>query len=176
MMPATNATADTEDEILEFKPNFTLKEKIGKDVSIGEILNTENVRDSQQVIDNTRKDFVKWVRNDVSNLESFYDQAALDPDNALPFVVDIQKTAFSIKAQSGTFGYDLASAIAKSLYDFCENNYVVGDAKHILVIRKHIDTLNVIFRKDVKGDGGKLGQAVYSALGKLIAHFDHPDA
>lgn len=171
-----SAQNSAEDDVLEYKPDFSLKEKIGKDININEILNTENIKASQQVINDSQKDFLKWVDNDLKTLEAFYRQAASDPSNALTAVVDIQKSAFSVKSQSGTFGYDLGSAIAKSLYDFCENNYVVGDNKHILVIRKHIDTLNTIFHKNIKGDGGKIGQQVYDALGKLIQKFDHPDA
>ncbi|MBM3618717.1 MAG: hypothetical protein FJX23_09300 [Alphaproteobacteria bacterium] len=170
------AQVEDEEFVEEYKPDFSLKNKIGKDVSIGEILTTTNIKDAQGVINDSQKDFVKWIENDLRTLEGYFAEAYADADNALDAVVGIQKYAFSIKSQSGTFGYDLASAIAKSLYDFCENNYVVGDNKHILIIRKHLDTLNVIFKRKITGDGGNVGQQVYQALGKLITKFDHPDA
>lgn len=170
------SSAPQEDNIEEFKPNFGLKEKIGNDITISEILTADAIKNSQQVINDSQKDFLKWVDNDLKTLDALYKEAAKDSSKALEHVVAIQKSAFSVKAQSGTFGYDLGSAIAKSLYDFCENNYMVGDDNHLLVIRKHIDTLNTIFRRNVQGDGGNVGQQVYSALGKLINKFDHPDA
>lgn len=166
------ASHKPDDHAEEFEPDFSLKNKIGKDLPIGEVLTTENIKEAQQVINASQEDFVKWVENDLKMLESYFKQAYADAENALEAVVNIQKYAFSIKSQSGTFGYDLGSAIAKSLYDFCENNYVVGDNKHILVIRKHIDALNTIFHQKITGDGGATGQAVYQALGKMITKFD----
>lgn len=171
---AQSAQIAEDDIVEEYKPDMSLKLKIGKDINIGEILSNENIKGAQQVINDSQKDFVKWIENDLRTLEGYFAEAYADADNALNAVVGIQKYAFSIKSQSGTFGYDLGSAIAKSLYDFCENNYVVGDNKHILIIRKHLDTLNTIFRKRITGDGGAIGQQIYQELGRLITKFDHP--
>jgi chemotaxis protein histidine kinase CheA len=174
MAKENNATTNEEDdEVVEFEPDFSLKEKIGKDLSAKEIFTSEVVKDSQEVINRGKKDFLKWVDNDLRNLESSYDELAKNPAKGRDAALSIQRAAFSIKAQSGTFGFDLGSAIAKSLYDFLENDYVEGDTNHTTVIRKHIDTLNTIFHKNVAGDGGKVGNEVYSALGKLIRKFDH---
>jgi chemotaxis protein histidine kinase CheA len=158
------------DEVVEYKPDFGLKEKIG--LSINEILTPEVIKDSQGVINQSQKDFLKWVNNDLATLENAYSELKKNPADGREFALEIQKAAFSCKAQAGTFGFDLGSAIAKSLYDFLENDYVEGDANHILIIRKHIDTLNTIFHHGITGDGGKLGLAVHSALGKLINKFD----
>ena len=160
-----------EDEgVVEYKPDLSLKEKIG--VNLKEILTTEVVKSSQEVITKSQKDFLKWVDNDLSTMENGYTALAKAPENGREAAYEIQKAAFSCKSQAGTFGFDLGSAIAKSLYDFLENDYVEGDRNHTLVIRKHIDTLNTIFHRKIDGDGGKLGNAVYSELGKLINKFD----
>lgn len=165
-----------DDDIEEFQPDFSLKEKIGKDFNINEVLNNKSIAAAQTVINDSRKDFLLWVREDLKMLEDCYASAALDPEQALQHVVGVQKAAFSIKAQAGTFGFDLGSAVAKSLYDFCENNYVVGDAKHILLIRKHIDTLKTIFLRNVSGDGGTVGKQVHAGLQRLVVLFDRPHA
>lgn len=162
-----------DDEVVEYKPDFSLKEKIG--VNINEILTKEVVNDSQEVINKSRKDFLKWVDNDLQTLESAYAELEKAPDTGSAYAIEIQKSAFSCKAQAGTFGFDLGSAVAKSLYDFLENDYVEGDLNHVIVIRKHIDTLKTIFHMGVDGDGGKIGGAVYKALGKLIDKFEAAD-
>lgn len=169
MVDKNKKPADDE-EVVEFKPDFTLKEKIG--VNINEILTSEVINSSQEVINKSQKDFLKWVTGDLQTLENYYTELAKNPASGREAALAIQKAAFSCKAQAGTFGYDLGSAVAKSLYDFLENDYVEGDTNHVTVIRKHIDTLNTIFRRDVAGDGGKIGGAVYSALGKLISKFE----
>jgi chemotaxis protein histidine kinase CheA len=162
--------AAEDEEIVEFKPDFSLKEKIG--VNINEILTSEVINSSQEVINKSQKDFLKWVTNDLQTLENAYKELAKDPAKGRDAALEIQKAAFSCKAQAGTFGYDLGSAVAKSLYDFLENDYVEGESSHVIIIRKHIDTLNTIFSRDVAGDGGKIGSAVYTALGKLITKFE----
>lgn len=164
------ANAAEEEEVVEFKPDFSLKEKIG--VSINEILTSEVIKDSQDVINKSQKDFLKWVNNDLRTLENAYDELRKDPANGREPALIIQKSAFSCKAQAGTFGFDLGSAVAKSLYDFLENDYVEGDVNHTTVIRKHIDTLNTIFHRNVVGDGGKIGGQVFDALGKLIRKYE----
>lgn len=173
MAKENTATDHDDEEVMEFAPDFSLKEKIGKDISAKEIFSAEVVKGSQEVINRGKKDFLKWVDNDLKNLETSYEELAKNPSNGRESALNIQRAAFSIKAQSGTFGFDLGSAIAKSLYDFLENDYVEGDRNHVTVIRKHIDTLNTIFHKNVAGDGGKVGNEVYSALGKLIRKYDH---
>lgn len=166
------ATPEENDDVVEIKPDYSLKEKIGKDVNMKDIFSAEAVKSSQEVINKTTKDFLKWVNNDLQNLENSYKLLAANPDKGREAAVEIQKVAFAIKGQSGTFGFDLGSAVAKSLYDFLENDYVEGEKTHIIIIRKHIDTLKTIFRRGVKGDGGKVGGEVHDALGKLIRKFD----
>lgn len=164
--------AETDDEVVEFEPDYGLKEKIGKDLNMKEIFTGEVVKSGQEVINKTKKDFIKWVDNDLQTLENAYTELAKNPAKGRDYALEIQKAAFSIKGQSGTFGFDLGSAVAKSLYDFLENDYVEGERNHVIVIRKHIDTLNTIFHKKVDGDGGKLGGELHNALGTLIRKFE----
>ncbi|MGB1539441.1 MAG: hypothetical protein ACPG80_00630, partial [Rickettsiales bacterium] len=119
---ADNNTDD--DEVVEIDPDFSLKEKIGKDVSMGEIFTKDVVSDSQGVINKSKKDFLKWAENDLKTLQIAYQEARKGDTKKEGESIDtIKKAAFSLKAQAGTFGFDLGSAIAKSLFDFCENNY-----------------------------------------------------
>lgn len=169
--PAATTQAPAEDDdVRELSPDFSLKEKIG--MNINEILTSEVVKSSQEVINKSQKEFLQWVRNDLKTMENAYAELAKMPKMARDFALEIQKAAFSCKAQAGTFGFDLGSAIAKSLYDFLENDYVENDKGHLIVIRKHIDTLNTIFHQGITGDGGQIGGAVYTALGKLIRKFE----
>lgn len=169
---AKQAQPDTNDDIIEFEPDYGLKEKIGKDINMKDIFTTEVVKSGQEVINSTKKDFLKWVENDLQTLENAYVELAKNHTKGREFALDIQKAAFSIKEQSGTFGFDLGSAVAKSLYDFLENDYVEGEQSHVIIIRKHIDSLNTIFHRKVDGDGGKVGSELHSALGQLIRKFE----
>lgn len=167
---ATTPPSAEDDDVKEFSPDFSLKEKIG--MNMNEILTSEVVKSSQEVINKSQKEFLQWIRNDLDTMEMSYAELAKMPEMGRDFALEIQKAAFSCKSQAGTFGFDLGSAIAKSLYDFLENDYVENDKGHLIVIRKHIDTLNTIFRQSITGDGGQIGAAIYTALGTLIRKFE----
>ncbi len=87
-----------------------------------------------------------------------------------PDVQKLAKSAFVIKSQAGTFGYSLATAIAKSLDDFCTRDFTPC-AEHLIVIRKHMDALQAIFLKNITGDGGALGTELSGNLYKLVAKY-----
>lgn len=169
-MAAEPNEQQTDDEVIEFKPDFSLKEKIGKDINISEIFTKDVIENSQQVINKTQKDFLKWVENDLRNIENSLSALSKNQEAGAQYLQEVKRAAFSVKAQAGTFGFDLGSAVAKSLYDFCETMYR-NDPGHLIIIRKHADTLNTIFHQGVVGDGGKVGGAVHTALGKLIKKY-----
>lgn len=163
-------TPPNDDEVIEYKPDFSLKEKIGKDINMSEIFTKDVIENSQQVINKTQKDFLKWVENDLKTLENAYLALTKNQAGDKENLIEVKRAAFSVKAQAGTFGFDLGSAVAKSLYDFCEGQYK-EDPSHLIIICKHLDTLKTIFHHGVVGDGGKVGGAVHSALGKLIKKY-----
>lgn len=167
-MAPTSNEMEMDDEVIELKPDFSLKEKIGKDVQLRDIFTKDSLKESQQVINNTQKDFLKWVDNDLKTIDNAYSAAHIDPSSAYDSIQEIKRGAFSVKAQAGTFGFALGSAIAKSLYDFCEKDYRESEPDHLIIIRKHIDTLNTIFHQHIEGDGGKIGRAIHKDLGRLI--------
>lgn len=161
------SAAQDEDEIVELAPDYKLKEKIGKDVKLSEVFSADIIKNSQEVINKSQKDFLKWVENDLTTMENAYKSARSGSDDLDECVTVIKKTAFSVKAQAGTFGFDLGSAVAKSLYDYCENQFH-SDPDQLIVLRKHMDTLRTIFHSGVVGDGGKVGAALHGALCDLV--------
>lgn len=160
--------ASRDDEVIELPPSFALKEKIGKDVKMNEVFTTEAIQSSQEIIKETKGDFLKWADTDLKAMNLAYQTAAKDAKEETSCITAIKKGAFSLKSQAGTFGFDLGSIIAKSLYDFCENNYRPQGDHHLLIVRKHLDALQTIFHHDLIGDGGKVGLALLQALGELI--------
>lgn len=128
--------------------------------------------DVAPVSDSSHQDFLEWANKTLQTLETAYAGLAKNPAEGREFALKIQEVAFACRTHASVSGFELGSAIAKSLYDFLERDYVEGDTNHVLIIRKHIDTLSTIFHHNIAGDGGTLGLAVHSALGKLITKFD----
>lgn len=164
------------EEVVVHHPDRTLKQIIGADLTAEQLFEEDVVKQAQDVIMNLKQEFVGWVTIDISRLEHLYDLLTTTPDdeNAL---LELTKLALMIKSQAGTFGYDFATAVGKLLYDFtCELRGVNPVA--LMVIRKHIDTLYVIFQKEIHGSGPEIGEEVLTGLKMLIDkyHSSQPKA
>jgi len=151
-------------------PDFSIKKIIGEDVDIKQIFSPENVEKAQQVIHTHTDNFLEWVIKDLAALEESYKKAMADIAGSTSEISTLARTAFVIKSQAGTFGYDLATHIAKSLDDFCSQHFKPS-LEHMTVVRKHIDTLSVIFHKNIKGDGGTIGSELSQGLVRLIEKY-----
>jgi chemotaxis protein histidine kinase CheA len=159
-------------EVRVVAPDFTLKKLIGEDVDIKQLFSTENVEKAQKTIDSHKQDFLEWIKKDLETLESAYQAAKADLAASDSEIKKLARAAFVVKSQAGTFGYELATHVAKSLDDFCMDHFK-PTAQHMTVIRKHIDTLQVIFHKGITGDGGQIGTELTQTLFKLVDKYIH---
>lgn len=151
-------------------PDFTLKQKIGDDVDLKQVFSVENIEKAQQVINEHKDSFLEWVMKDIEALQESYAKARADIPHCEPEIRKLAKTAFVIKSQAGTFGFGLATQVAKSLDDFC-NQHFHPTSEHMTVVGKHIETLIVIFNKNISGDGGALGKELSGSLFKLVEKY-----
>jgi hypothetical protein len=151
------------------EPDYRLKEKIGN-VDVKQIFTDEVIKKAQGKIENSRDNFLGWVAEDIEKLEKLYNAAIADLESCKLHIVELEKIADKIKAQAGTFGFNLATSVAKSLCNFCNKHKVIKNT-HLIVIRKHIDTLSVIFKNKIEGDGGVVGTALHDGLKKLVEKY-----
>jgi hypothetical protein len=161
---------EDKDEVRILEPDFSLKKMIGEDVDLKQLFSTDNINKAQGVIETHKDNFLEWVKNDLTTLEGHYNAALADVAACEGEIKKLAKIAFVMKSQAGTFGYGLATAIAKSLDDFCNRDFK-PTADHLTVIRKHIDTLQAIFSKNITGDGGNVGTELMGTLQKLVAKY-----
>jgi len=153
-------------KVIISKPNEILKDAIGRDVSAEFLLDEEAVKKAQEVIFEMRHDYMEWVAIDLSRLEFASKELSKRPDDSKQRAT-LAEVAFAIKSQAGTFGYNLASAVAKQLHDYVQSLRTVDPAA-LTVIKKHSDTLLVIFHQEIQGTGEKLGEEVLVGLKMLI--------
>ncbi len=158
-----------EKDVFVIDADFAIRKKIGEDATIDELLSEDNVREAQKIITQSREAFLDWIKTDLSALEEAYrniNRETQQPDDINAIVNVILK----IKGRSGTFGYDLASEIADSLYEICFDVLII-DTNRLQVIRKHIDALYVIFRSNIMGGGGIMGRDLIESLHLLSKHY-----
>lgn len=158
---------DPNEDPIILEPDFAIKEKIGADVNIRELLSDEILEEAQQVIHRKKGEFIEYIRADVQILmskmkileESSWDATLLE---------EFSRIVLQIKSRAGTFGYPLGSEIARKLYVFCDEGYR-AKTDHLIVLRKHVEGLMVIFSQGIEGDGGEIGAELLRSLDKLAA-------
>ena len=158
------------DNFIMLAADYELKRKIGEDVNIRDILLPEVLRKVQGVIDDAQPMFLEWVAEDFARLEEAYQRSAVNHDAAKREAPGVQQYAFSIKAQSGIFSYNLASTVARLLYTFVEAAPVFDD-NYLLVVKQHVDALRGIFQLSIDGDGAQVGRELIESLHKLAQKY-----
>jgi CheY-like chemotaxis protein len=149
--------------------NMQMKELIGTDISAAEIITPEVVQEAQESIDDMQNEFVVWARDDIAKLEACF--AALSADhNDNKAHYNMLSAAYAIQSQAGIFGYDLGTQVAGMLVDYLNKHTEIND-NNLLVIRKHIDTINAIFTQKLKDAGEEIGKEFILSLMGLIEKF-----
>ena len=146
-----------------------LKKKIGGDVSVKELLQPDVLEGAQGVINEKRDQFMELIFADVEAMERAYHTLTQDHKDMDAVVILLEK-AESIRDRAGTFHYQLASQIAKSLAKYAHEVTDVT-SETITVLRKHLDGLQTVFRKNIEGTGGGVGIELMDSLQKLVQKY-----
>ena len=163
--------APAESDVRIIAPDYTLKKMIGEDVDLKQLFSAEKIEQAQGAINRHKDSFLEWVAKDIATLKEIHTELCKNATGNLEAEIKkLARTAFVIKSQAGTFGFTLATQVAKSLDDFC-NQHLKPSVDQLRVIDKHIETLVMIFQKNITGDGGEVGSAIMLSLSKLIDKF-----
>jgi CheY-like chemotaxis protein len=154
------AEASKDTSFFMIRNDNRIRSKLGGFRSAAELFSEENIKEAQKVINASRSDFKGWFVSDLETLERLFAYIEQQSSDALTSMGDI---ALQIKGRAGTFGYDLASKVAFSLHVVCAEGHPV-DTLMMTVIRKHIDVLYVIVRRDIMGDGDEIGRELMDGL------------
>jgi hypothetical protein len=164
--------AEGDDGVTISPPDFSLKKTIGDGVDLRELFNEEVISQAQNNVALQQQSFLQWFSEDLDMLEHAYASLESQPHESEMQINNMNLIAISIKSQGGTFGYDLASEIARSLYIFLHDfSFSKGQCT---VIRKHIDALQTILKQRINGTGGDIGKELLRDINRLTAKFRKP--
>jgi hypothetical protein len=139
------------------KPPNIFKQKVGTG-GIDETL----LEKSQEVINKTEFDFIPYAQQFLKELSEFAQQARSN-DNFKAAKEKMIGPVMQLKANGGMFQYHLVSDVADIALQFLES-VEVGNEDTFDVIRAHENTINVIIKNKLKGDGGREGYALIKEL------------
>jgi hypothetical protein len=151
------------------RPENKIKKKIGADVNLREILQPDVVQSAQQIIMERKDSFTEEAKAGLLLMETAYNHLHAGEDTVKQLAI-IAAEGELLRDRSGTFGYGLGSDIAKSLARYCEQTNTQNEHLSV-VIRKHLDGLQTVFRQNVTESGGAIGIELLDGLRKLIAKY-----
>lgn len=148
-----------------FAPDFSIRQSVGNKPLAG-LITPDLLKDAQKAIDSLGEESLNWIRDDVALIKTSYE--TLKTSYSAFAMDNIKEASLSIKARSGTFGYRMASDVARLLYLFLSTDFLPNNPRHLIVIEKHLQVLMVIFAQGIKEREG-LGGELYAELERLIA-------
>ena len=153
------------------EPDTRLKEKIGKNVN--KLITQKNIDIANNFIAQEAKNFPEEIRLELRNLDQLFitynnedfsiDKTKSDSQN----FIDMLNQILNIKSSSAIYGYNLATNIARLLFEYCDNNLCTS-TKQRRIIQLHINALKIMYKQDIKGDGGQVGKQLISELQLLV--------
>ena len=154
-----------EQKVQFIRPPNTLRAKV---VEGGpHAVNDEVLEQAEQVIAGMADAYIEWAIADLARLNKAC--AALGTaDGERRLLGPVFHVAHDMKGLGGSFDYQLITIIADRLCRFVENVETVGAAERD-VIRLHVDALQLVIVKRIKGDGGADGTVLLGGLEKVIA-------
>ena len=151
-------------------PDFSLKQKLGAGQNLQNFITPAVLNNAQASIDAITADSLQWIKEDLAQLKLLHDKMVSGQINTY-FLDELSEIALTINSRAGTFGYGRAAEIAYKLYLFCRNKIRPDDAHHQIIVKKHIEVLQVIFGSNMLGMGGKAGEQIAMELHNLMLKY-----
>jgi CheY-like chemotaxis protein len=148
-----------------FSPDFSLRQAIGNK-PLASMITPDVLKEAQAAIEAMSEQSMGWVREDLEQMQEAYTK--LEQVYSAHAFEAVKASALNIKSRAGTFGYRMASDVARLLYLFLSTNFIPTNPRHLVVIKKHSEVLTVLFAKKIKEREG-IGAELYSELDRLIA-------
>ncbi len=158
-----------------FRLRNRLKEKAGSGVTGGGGFAIEALEAAMKEIDKFSDDYPDFVAGYLKKLFAFHKACSEKEESKRQRDFrSINEIAHDMRGQGGTFGYPIITTVAKSLHE-CTSKGAGQTDNHLEIIKAHIDTMHVVIRERVEGDGGGVGSELLTALDMAIKKFSARD-
>jgi hypothetical protein len=115
------------------------------------------------------KDYARWALADVAKARAALAVATNDPAQRGQHMEAVFRVGHDFKGQGTSFGYPLVTRIGHSLCILTRNRACDYQAQHLALAQAHIDAIELVLSKDMKGEGGEAGAALAAALEQRVA-------
>lgn len=145
-------------------PNL-LKAKVGTGGAGG--IDADLIKRAEDVIDTMSDEFAESVSLEINCVMKHAMDLEADANLAGEILNEIRRIAHDLRGQGGTYGYDLISDVAASLFHYTEILSDPMELKHE-VLQAHADAMRAVIKNKVKGSGGEIGADLVQSLDALV--------
>jgi len=161
------------DDAVILEADQTLMRKLGG-VSLDKIISTDAIKSAEGIISNAASSLYDDCLKESESLQTITAQLEKTPQLDEATTKKIIDVSFAIKSKAGQSGYDLVSALAKSLHLFCEgmpNTHSETSALKIIIW--HMKSIRQLLAANMRGIGGSVGTAIMTEMEKLKTAEQH---
>ena len=110
------------------------------------------------------RDYATWALADVAKAGKALAAAKADVAARPTQVEALFRVAHDLKGQGTSFGYPLVTKIGHSLCALTRDRVLAYEDKHLELAQAHVDAIQLVLTKGIKGDGGKVGAELVAKL------------
>jgi chemotaxis protein histidine kinase CheA len=115
------------------------------------------------------KDYASWALADVAKARASLAAASEEPAERARHVETLFRVAHDLKGQGASFGFPLITKIGHSLCALTRDRAREYEAGHLALAKSHLDALDLVLTKGIKGEGGKVGAELVARLEQRVA-------
>jgi chemotaxis protein histidine kinase CheA len=124
---------------------------------------------AEAAVANLAQDYASWALADVAKARAALVAAIDDPAGRAPYVEALFRVGHDLKGQGTSFGFPLVTKIGHSLCALTRDRERQYDSKHLDLAKSHLDAIDLILTKGIKGEGGKVGAELVAKLEQRVS-------
>lgn len=114
------------------------------------------------------EDFVKGMTQDMLSVRECYRALLATPEQAQEQVEKLSVAALALRTKGIRSGYIFASRMAAATHDFCQRRFRAELPLHVVILGKHVESLQAIVTAKLRGNDSKVGRALMEELQLLV--------
>jgi len=156
-------TSNENPDIRFYKLPNLLKEKVssGSPGAIGQELSALAAAEAD--FQEFGEDYADWAKSQVKALQEQYKACLEEGADFRKIFMKINELSNDLRGQGATFGYPLVSDFSRSLCAIT-HSVVAFSKTRLVLIKTHLDSIDLVIRQKLEGDGGPMGKEIAKSL------------
>ncbi len=124
---------------------------------------------AEAAIADLTRDYARWALADVAKARAALASAIADPQHRADHVEAMFRVAHDLKGQGSSFGFPLVTKLGHSLCALTRDRALDYQTPHLELAASHLDAIQLVLSKGIKGEGGKVGAELVAKLEGRVA-------